>query len=154
MHDGSYFSLTRRFTNSRNCKFNFSLSVHFSLHKSSGMPQHHAGGLICPDRQPDKLSSGLLKKAGQLDKSGWFFIVRRSPLICPDRQPDRQPDKLSSGPLKKAGQLDKSGWFFIVRSRDPPWLWNHVVWNWYRFAFVLGNERHGPMNIIYTSIQS
>jgi len=49
--------------------------------------------------------------------------------------------------LKKAGQLDKSGWFLIVRSHATPWLWIHVVWNWYRFAFVLGNERHGPMNI-------
>jgi len=118
-HDGFYILLTHRFTNSRNCKFNFSLSGHFSLHKSSGMSQHHAGGLMCPDRQPDNKSSGQLKKADQLDKSGWFLVVRlcvrRSPLIWPDRQ----PDKLSSGPLKKAGQLDKSGWFLVVRLCVP-----------------------------------
>jgi len=99
----------------RNCKFKTGDSGQFLVHMSSGMPQHHAGGLMCPDRQPDKLSSGPLKKASQVDKSGWALLVRSCVRRIPLRWPDRQPDKLSSGHRNTASLLNESDWLFIVR---------------------------------------
>jgi hypothetical protein len=77
-HDGSYFSLTHRFTNSRNCKFKAVDSGQFCpvffLYESVRIYHHHADWLMQTDSWTDSWCSGHRNIAGLYDESVCCFM--------------------------------------------------------------------------------